>query len=79
MAEHVPAPLFFGGCIDPIGTMRKAGMNDIMIAEVLIGVRAASIAEERLRVEWIAMNHPPYAGIRPQAILGEVSAVGANT
>ena len=69
MAAIVPAPLFFGCSIEAVGIMRKAGMNERAIAEVLIEVRAAAIAEERSRVEWIAMNYPPHAGIRPQDIL----------
>lgn len=72
MAEPVPAPLFFGGAREAIDLMRQAGMTEMMIATALISVRAAAIAEERMRVEWLAMNYPPHAGIRPQDILAEL-------
>lgn len=76
MAEPVPAPLFFGCSREAISLMRQSGMRDMAIATVLIGVRAAAIAEERLRVEWVSQNYPPHAGIRPQDILGEVADIG---
>lgn len=72
MVEPVPAPIFFGCSREAIDLMRQSGMTDMMIATALIGIRAAAITEERLRVEWISMNYPPHAGIRPQDILAEV-------
>lgn len=72
MTEPVPAPIFFGGSRGAVDLMRQAGMTEMMIAIVLIGIRAAAISEERLRVEWIAMNYPPHAGIRAQDILTEI-------
>jgi hypothetical protein len=73
MAEPVPAPIFFGGSRQAIDLMHQSGMTEMSIAMVLIEIRAAAIAEERLRVEWIALNYPPCAGIRPQDIIAEIS------
>lgn len=72
MTDPVPAPLFFGGSREAIDLMRQAGMTEMMIATALISIRAAAIAEERLRVNWVSMNYPPMAGIRPQDILAEL-------
>ncbi len=74
MTEPVPAPIFFGGSREAIDLMRQAGMSEMMIATALISIRAAALSEERLRVEWISMNYPPHAGVRPQAILAEIQA-----
>lgn len=72
MAEPVPAPVFFACSREAVDLMRDAGMTDMAIAIALISVRAAAITEERHRVEWIRVNYPPHAGIRPQDILSEI-------
>ena len=42
-----------------ITAMKNAGMSDILIAMVLLDIRAAAIAEERLRMEEIRAKNPP--------------------
>lgn len=73
MAEPVPAPVFFACAWEAVELMRQAGMTDMTIATALISVRAAAITEERHRVEWVSVNYPPHAGIRPQDILASLS------
>lgn len=51
---------FIAGCRNAIDDMRRAGMNETIIACVLCDVRAAAIREERQRIEDVMREAPPH-------------------
>jgi hypothetical protein len=50
---------FFANAAPAVHEMRNAGMSETLIATTLCDIRAAAIAEERLRVESIHRTSPP--------------------
>lgn len=57
-------------CHQAIRSMREAGMNDYMIGCVLTEVRSAAITEERMRLDRLTREFPPY-----HATQGEMTAM----
>ena len=60
MTEQTIDHGFISMCRQEVEDMRRAGMNETMIACVVTGIRAAAINAEFLRVKLLLDANPPY-------------------
>lgn len=69
----MPHRLFIALARRSIQVMQRAGLNDTMIADILIETRTAAIQEERLRIEILTREHPPQLGLTVAEMRKEIS------
>lgn len=71
MAENRTQEFFLNGCSNAIDIMQKARIDVVLIAHVLIDVRAAALAEADLHRARLALANP-MASIKPSELMNDL-------